>query len=177
MAEMQITARPLDAETAMDFTGRWLAGWNAHDPDGILALLHGDVIVEASSWPTTMHGHGAVREYLEATLAAFPDIQFEQLGEPLMAPHEPHIAWCWRGTATHRGRLEPFGLDATRTHAEFEGGIFCTIREGKADRIAIYFDTAEPMRQMGVLPIRGSRGERSMMAMSNLRSRMRRRRG
>ena len=45
---------------------------------------------------------------------------------------------------------------------------FYQLRQGKITRLHAYYDTATMMRQLGVLPARGSSGERAMNALMGL---------
>ncbi|MBW8743937.1 MAG: nuclear transport factor 2 family protein [Sphingomonas sp.] len=66
------------------FAERWLAAWNAHDLDAVLALFHDDVVFTS---PLAMkvvpesagviRGKPALRAYWSAALAQVPDLHFE----------------------------------------------------------------------------------------------------
>ena len=69
-----------DAET---FAAEWIATWNSHDLDRILAHYTDDfefaspVIVQVVGEPTgVLRGKDAVREYWRKALQRVPDIQF-----------------------------------------------------------------------------------------------------
>ena len=65
------------------FAERWLAAWNAHDQDAVLALFHDDVVFTS---PLAMkvvpesagmiRGKPALRAYWSAALAQVPDLHF-----------------------------------------------------------------------------------------------------
>lgn len=66
------------------FAEAWLAAWNAHDLDAVLALFHDDVVftsplaikvVPASGG--VLEGKVALRAYWSAALAQLPDLRFE----------------------------------------------------------------------------------------------------
>ena len=66
------------------FADRWLAAWNAHDLDAVLALFHDDVIFTsplaqkvAPESEGILHGRDALRAYWSAALAQLPDLHFE----------------------------------------------------------------------------------------------------
>jgi ketosteroid isomerase-like protein len=74
----------LPAEQAAALAQRWIAAWNAHDLDAILALYRDDfsmsspyiskVVGEASG---RLHGKAAVGAYWQRALERFPDLHFE----------------------------------------------------------------------------------------------------
>jgi hypothetical protein len=66
------------------FAQRWLAAWNAHDLDAVLALFHDDVVftspLAAKVVPASegvLRGKEALRAYWSAALARVPDLHFE----------------------------------------------------------------------------------------------------
>ena len=162
----------LDREWLDDFIQRWEAAWNSHDPERLLALMTEDIVYDDSAWPKQMRGHGDVREFLEHTWQGLPDLRFELVDGPYLAPDEPKAAFYWRGTATHEGALDPPGLAATGKRIEFEGADTHEYRDGKVARLRIVFDMAGAMRQLGVLPPAGGRQERMLAKVTNLRGKL-----
>ena len=66
------------------FAQVWLAAWNAHDLDAVLALFHDDVVFTsplavkvAPATEGVLHGKVALRAYWSAALAHLPDLHFE----------------------------------------------------------------------------------------------------
>ena len=57
----------------------------------------------------------------------------------------------------------------------FGGAAFYELRDGKACRVRVVYDVASILRQMGVLPHAGSRGERMMTTTANVLTRLRKR--
>ena len=172
MAQKTASPPELDSKWVEDFAQRWLDGWNSHEPDTLLALMTDDIVYDDSAWPTQMRGHGDVREFLEHTWAALPDLRFELVDGPYVMAGKPRAAFYWRGTATHQGTIDPPGLNATGKHLEFEGTDTHEYSDGKVARLRIVFDMADVMRQLGVLPPQGSREEKLMAKVTNLRGRL-----
>ena len=166
------TAAGIDREWVDDFAQRWLDAWNSHEPDTLLALMTEDIVYDDSAWPKQMRGHGDVREFLQHTWQGLPDMRFELVDGPYLAPGEPKAAFYWRGTATHEGALNPPGLAATGKRIEFEGVDTHEYRDGKVARLRIVFDMAGTMRQLGVLPPAGGREERMLAKVTNLRGKL-----
>jgi steroid delta-isomerase-like uncharacterized protein len=149
-------------EWIREFTQRWLEAWNSHEPDRLLALMTEDIEYRDDSWPTTMHGHADVREFLEAIWRATPDMTFELLAGPYVIPGEPRAAFHWRGGGTHTGPLEPPGFAPTGRAWELDGVDFHEYRDRRVHRLRIAFDMMSASRQLGLVPATGSRAERAL---------------
>lgn len=69
------------------FAERWLAAWNAHDLDAVMALFHDDVVFTSPlavkvvpESDGVLHGKDALRAYWSAALALVPDLHFDLTG-------------------------------------------------------------------------------------------------
>jgi hypothetical protein len=69
------------------FAEDWVAAWNRHDVDAVLAHFHDDVVftspVAARVMPDSdgvVRGKAALREYWCAALTTMPDLRFEIVG-------------------------------------------------------------------------------------------------
>jgi steroid delta-isomerase-like uncharacterized protein len=147
-----------------ELVASWLDAWNSHDPDRILNLLTDDVEARDDSWPKAMHGHGDVREFVEALWRAVPDMTFELLAGPFVIPDEPRASFHWRGSGTFAGRMDPPGFAPTGRRWEIDGADFHEYRDGRISRLRVVFDLMSVSRQLGVMPAAGSRAERAMAA-------------
>ena len=153
---------PISIDWVREFTLRWLEAWNSHEQDRLLALMTEDIEYRDDSWHKPMHGHADVREFLEATWRAIPDMTFEVLAGPYVIPGEPRAAFHWRGWGTHTGPLDPPGLAATGRSWELDGVDFHEYRDGRVSKLRVAFDMMSISRQLGLLPEAGSRGERAL---------------
>ena len=151
----------LDQAWIEDFAKRWEAAWNSHEHARLLELMTDDIVYDDSGWPTTMRGQGAVREFLDFTWRAFPDLRFEMVDGPYVVSGRPKAAFYWKGSGTHSGPLDPPGFAPTGKRIEFEGADFHEYREGRVCRLRIVFDMMEAGRQIGILPTAGSRVEKA----------------
>lgn len=73
----------MDQSTANRFAASWLAAWNAHDLDGVLAHFADDAVftspVAAQLLPETggvLRGKQEIRRYWSAGLERIPDLRF-----------------------------------------------------------------------------------------------------
>jgi hypothetical protein len=80
ITEGQVVSTPEPSAFAED----WLAAWNRHDVDAVLAHFHDDVVftspVAARVVPDSggvVRGKAALREYWTAALKTMPDLHFE----------------------------------------------------------------------------------------------------
>jgi steroid delta-isomerase-like uncharacterized protein len=148
-----------------EFVEHWLDAWNSHDADRLLALMTEDIEYRDDSWHKTMHRHTDVREFLDATWRAIPDMTFELLAGPYVIPGEPRAAFHWRGWGTHTGPLDPPGFAPTGRRWELDGVDFHEYRDGRVSKLRIAFDMMSISRQLGLMPDSGSRAE-SALAMA-----------
>jgi steroid delta-isomerase-like uncharacterized protein len=163
-------------QAASDLLRRWYAAWNAHDVDAISALMTDDVLYEdpGATEPLT-RGRARVEDWARTAFRAVPDMHLELL-EEWVSPGGAVIASYFRFTATGTGPLEPPGLAPTNASFDTYGMDRSEIRDGLVARHQIFWDIAERSRAAGVLPSRGSRGERLAIRLQHLNAwRMRRR--
>lgn len=172
--EQATATQTVDTAWVEEFAERWAAAWNSHDPERLFELMTDDIVYDDSAWPETMRGKAAVREFLDYSWRAFPDMEFEAVGSAHVASDAPRAAFWWKGTATHSGPIDPPGIPATGKRVEFEGADFHEYRDGKVARLRIVFDMADVARQLGILPGPGSAGERALVLMERLKARVRR---
>ena len=174
MARSTTAAETVSSEWVEEFVERWLAAWNSRHPERVLELMTDDIIYDDSARPQTMRGHAQVREFLEFCWRAFPDFTVEAVGGPLVASDGARAAFWWRSRMTNTGPIDPPGIPATGKLVDYEGADFHEYGHGKVARLRIVFDMADVSRQLGLVPGRGSLGERAMVLAHQLRARVRR---
>jgi steroid delta-isomerase-like uncharacterized protein len=168
----------VDMEFVAGFAERWEAAWNSHQAERVLELMTEDIVYDDSAWPTTMRGHGDVREFLASIWRGMPDLEFEMVEGPFLHPDEPVATTYWKGTGTFTGPLEPPGFAPTGARLEIDGFDLQEYRDGRVCRLRIVTDMMEASRQLGLMPAQGSRVEKAGAAAQRLgvkvRDRMRR---
>jgi ketosteroid isomerase-like protein len=119
-----------------ELLGRLMAGFNAHDVEGLVAMFAEDGVMEMprgpDPWGTRFVGRAAIREGLKARFAGIPDVHY---GED-----DHHIAgdmgmsrWLLTGTVAATGqRIAVRGCD------------FYTFRDGLVVRKDSYWKIVEP---------------------------------
>ena len=171
MAE-QTSTQKLDPAWVDAFVERWMNAWNAHDRAQILELLTDDIVYDDSAWPTTMRGKADVREFIDFSWRAFPDLTFALAASPHLAPDGPRAAYWWKATATHQGPIDPPGIPATGKHIALDGVDIHEYRDGKIAKLRIIFDMTDVSVQLGMLPAPGSRAEKILASIQKLKSRL-----
>lgn len=139
-----------------DFADRWLAAWNSHDTDTVLALLHPDVEWhETVFWPHPLAGRESVRAYVDAIWRAMPGYQVDEL-QLFTAPGDGRALVLFRQRGTAPPALRP--AFATSGRFEVQGcDIFLAFRDGLLSDYTAVFEIAGMLQQLGALPPRGDR--------------------
>jgi steroid delta-isomerase-like uncharacterized protein len=149
----------------------YLAAWNARDPERIASFFTDDAVYDDRGAGALLRGRDQIRAHAARVHAAFPDLNFELV----RAAHgDDFTAGEWRSRMTHRGEID--GLAATGKVVESGGVDVATLDpEDRITHLVSYYDGAEIMRDLGVLPARGSWAERLLVQVASLPSRLRRR--
>jgi steroid delta-isomerase-like uncharacterized protein len=143
----------------------YLAAWNTHDPGALAGFFAEGAVYDDRGAGEVAHGPAGIRDHAASVMAAFPDLRFEMVraahGEDFTAGH-------WKASMTHRGELS--GLRGTGRPATSEGVDVATLgADGKISHLVSFYDGAAIMRDLGILPARGSRLERALVRAINLR--------
>ena len=113
-----------------------------------------------------------IRRYFSGLFAAFPDFTYEV--RDVIADGEKVVVW-WRINGTFTG--EPYdGVRATGARAAIEGLDYVRVEDGLIVRNDSYWDDSAVARQLGLLPGKGTRQERALKGLLNLKTRLTRRR-
>jgi steroid delta-isomerase-like uncharacterized protein len=163
-----------EADDIAGLVGRWLEAWNSHQPDRVLELVTEDVELRDDSWPTAMHGHAQMHEFLVALWRAMPDMRFELITGPYVLPGEPRASFHWRGSGTFTGPMNPPGFAPTGRRWVLDGADFHEYRDGRIAKARVLVDVMSVSRQVGLIPAAGSRAERAMAATQRAIMRLRR---
>jgi steroid delta-isomerase-like uncharacterized protein len=106
------------------------------------------------------------RPYFEGVFASFPDWRYDVLHT---VAEGDLVAVHWRAQGTFKGK--PYqGLEPNGARGSIQGIDLLRIEDGKIHRNDVYYDTAEFMRLLGLIPKIDSIGERIAKALFNLRT-------
>jgi steroid delta-isomerase-like uncharacterized protein len=150
----------------------YLGAWNDRDAERIASFFAEGAVYDDRGAGAVARGPAEIRDHAARVHSAFPDLHFELV----RAAHgEEFTAGEWRSRMTHRGEID--GLPPTRRVVESAGVDVATLDgDGKIAHLVSYYDGAEIMRDLGVLPARGSRAERVLARGASMVSRLRSRR-
>ena len=96
-----------DNEFLAGFAERWLAAWNSHDTEQVLALLDEDIRWDDRTfWPEVIEGKEGVRAYTEKIWVAMPDVQFDEI-QRFFAPDARRGVVLFRQSGHGPARLNP----------------------------------------------------------------------
>jgi predicted ester cyclase len=93
--------------------------------------------------------------------AGFPDVRLERTGERLSNGN--YVAAPCKLVGTHKESLE--GLPATNRFLVVHCVFYCEVRRSELLRVRGFFDLYDAAVQLGVLPSRGSLGEKALLVL------------
>lgn len=138
---------------------RLLASWDARDPEGFANCLTDDVEWYDPAMPDPpARGRGAVKEFADAVLHAFPDFTYEVLPPICVAADGTRCAVKWRITGSHVRSLEPLGYAPTGRRVEIEGVDVLDLEGELVKRILTAFDPLPAAEQLLGIRLRPTPG-------------------
>lgn len=142
----------------------YLEAWNLHDPDAVAAFFAADGVYDDRGAGAMLYGATAIRAHVASVMAAFSNLRFELV----RAAHgEDFTAGEWTAAMTHSGELD--GLRSTGRRVNSAGVDVATLDErGQVEHLVSYYDGAAIMRDLGLLPARGSRVERALLRAASI---------
>lgn len=139
----------------------WQAAWSSKDPAAFEELLAPDFHYEDPLTGEPLQGADELGRHASRLWAAFPDARLEQTGERLA--NERFVAAPCKLVATHKGALE--GLPATNRFLVVHCVFYCELRRRRLLRVRAFFDVYDAAVQLGVLPGRGTLGEKALLVL------------
>lgn len=139
-------------EFVRDFGNRWEAAWNSHDTQQVLALIHPDIRWnDTIFWPEVIHGHAALRLYVDKIWAVIPDVHFREV-QLFSAVGSGRALYLFEQTAT-----APPASGSSKKAATYGCDIFLGFRDGRLSDDMAQYEITEMMRQFEMLPPRNGR--------------------
>lgn len=135
-----------------EFADKWIKAWNSHETEQLIALLHPDIEwKDLTFWPEVIHGHDALRIYIEKIWEVMHDVNFVEIQRFYAADALRGIVLFRQfGSASKKlgtdGKFDTHGCD-----------IFMEFKDGKLSRYLASYDIVDMMCQMGALPPRGNK--------------------
>jgi steroid delta-isomerase-like uncharacterized protein len=136
---------------ADEIARRYVEAINEKDPSGFAALFAHDAVLHDAFFPQATKGRDAVRSMIEGTLRAFPDMTWEQVGDPIEAGSRAALVVAVRGTNDGPLPLPAGEVPPTRKAISFESAVLWTIdSDGLIAEERSYFDATGVAAQLGL---------------------------
>ncbi len=139
----------------------WEAAWSGKDPDAFEPLCAPDIHYEDPLTGEPLEGADELARHAARLWAAFPDARVEQTGARLSGGE--FVAAPCKLLATHRNALE--GLPASNRFVVVHCVFYCELRRERLLRVRAFFDLYDAATQLGVLPARGTLGEKALLVL------------
>jgi len=157
----------------LQWVPRFLDGWRSHDPEQLARLTTEDVRWEDPFiYPSgELRGRQGLRDWVRSIWRAFPDLEFEIVGEPMISLDRTRIAFEWAGQGRMTGALAPPGFAPTRAVVAFRGVDIHAFRDDLVAQVVTITDVAAVAHQIGAMPPAGSAGEKLGVKVQHLMAR------
>jgi steroid delta-isomerase-like uncharacterized protein len=148
----------IDVDELID---RWQAAWGGRDPTAFSAVCAPDVHYEDPLCGEPLDGPSAIGGHAQRLWSAFPDVRVERTGARLRDGR--FVAAPCKLVGTHRGEIE--GLAPTGRFVVVHLVCYCELDPARERlwRVRAFFDAYDAAVQLGVLPARGTLGERALL--------------
>ena len=154
-----------------ELVDRWQTAWSGRERRAFGEVCAPDVHYEDPLCGEPLEGPDALADHAARLWATFPDARVERTGERLAGGR--FVAAPCKLLGTHRGELE--GLPASGRFVVVHLVCYLELdaRGGRVLRARSFLDAYEAAVQLGVLPARGTLGERALLMLRGfgLRSR------
>ncbi len=147
--------------TVEELIDGWQAAWSDHDPEVFARVCAPGVGYEDPLTEGLLSGVEALAAHAERLWSGFPDARLERTGERLAAG--AFVAAPCKLLGTHRAPLE--GLPATNRFLVVHCLFYCELQGGRLLRVRGFYDVYAAAVQLGVLPARGTFGEKAMLVL------------
>ena len=137
----------------------WEQAWSSKDPDAFAPVCCPDVHYEDPLTAEPLEGVQDLAGHAEQLWAGFPDARLQRTGERLS--NGRYVAAPCKLLGTHRAPVG--GLPATNRFVMVHCVFYCEIERALLLRVRGFFDVYEAATQLGVLPGRGTLGERALL--------------
>lgn len=160
------TIQPERADQLID---RWQEAWSGREPSAFAGLCTEDIHYEDPLTDEPLEGPAELGRHAARLWAAFPDARMERTGRRLTDTGDQDlselsfIAAPAKLLATHRAALE--GLPATNRFVVVHCVFYCELEDARLRRVRAFFDLYDAAVQLGVLPARGTMGEKALLVL------------
>jgi steroid delta-isomerase-like uncharacterized protein len=137
----------------------WEAAWSGKDPEAFAEVCAAGIQYEDPLTTEPLAGVDQLARHAGRLWAGFPDARLERTGERLT--NGSFVAAPCKALGTHREPLE--GLPATNRFVVVHCVFYCELQHEVLLRVRAFYDVYEAATQLGVLPARGTLGEKALL--------------
>jgi steroid delta-isomerase-like uncharacterized protein len=137
----------------------WEAAWSGKDPAAFASVCAPTIHYEDPVTAEPLETIEELGRHAERLWTGFPDARVERTGERLTNGH--FVAAPCKLLGTHRGPLG--GLPATERFIVVHCIFYCELENGLLWRVRGFLDLYDAATQLGVLPGRGTLGEKALL--------------
>ncbi|MGO9961022.1 MAG: ester cyclase [Solirubrobacteraceae bacterium] len=137
----------------------WEAAWSGKDPAAFGEVCAVGIQYEDPLTEAPLEGLDALSAHAARLWSGFPDVRLQRTGERLTDEH--FVAAPCKVLGTHRAQLE--GLPATNRFVVVHCIFYCELQHDLLLRVRAFFDVYDAAVQLGVLPARGTLGEKALL--------------
>ncbi len=146
----------MDADALID---GWEAAWTGKESDAFAEVCATGVQYEDPLTAEPLNGLDELAHHASRLWAAFPDARLERTGARLRDAR--YVAAPCKALGTHREPLE--GLPATNRFVVVHCVFYCELQHELLFRVRAFYDVYGAATQLGVLPARGTLGEKALL--------------
>jgi steroid delta-isomerase-like uncharacterized protein len=146
----------MDVDELMD---GWQTAWSGKDPATFADVCATGVQYEDPLTEQPLSGIPALAQHASRLWAGFPDARLEKTGERLANEH--FVAAPCKLIGTHTAPLE--GLPATNRFVVVHCVFYGELQHERLLRVRGFYDVYNAAMQLGVLPARGTLGEKALL--------------
>lgn len=139
----------------------WEAAWSGRDSSAFAPLCSPGIHYEDPLTGEPLQGPAELGRHAARLWAAFPDARVEKTGERLTRGQ--FMAAPAKLLATHKAPLE--GLPPTNRFVVVHCVFYCELDQGLLLRVRAFFDLYDAAVQLGILPARGTLGEKALLVL------------
>jgi steroid delta-isomerase-like uncharacterized protein len=139
----------------------WEAAWSGKEREAFTELCTAGVHYEDPLTGEPLEGVEELGLHAERLWAAFSDARLEQTGARLTDGR--YVAAPAKLLGTHKAPLE--GLPATNRFLVVHCVFYCELDHDLLHRVRALFDLYDAATQLGVLPARGTLGEKALLVL------------
>lgn len=140
---------------------RWEQAWSGKDSSAFAELCLPTVHYEDPLTGEPLEGISELGRHAARLWSAFPDARVERTGERLAKGR--FVAAPCKLLATHKEPLE--GLPPTNRFVVVHCVFYCELAEHRLMRVRAFFDLYDAAVQLGILPERGTLGEKALLVL------------